>query len=78
MGDWKAILDLKTDKAGRGVSGLERCKSSLVDFVARFDLVDRFSLDYPVHILSELVLTWTVLVGRASISFFVPRSTGWS
>ena len=47
VGDWNAILDPKIDKAWRGAHGLDRCKSSLVDFMARFDLVDRFRLDHP-------------------------------
>ena len=47
MGDWNAILDPKIDKVRWGASGLERCESSLVGFVARHDLVDRFRLDHP-------------------------------
>ena len=46
-GDWNAILDPKIDKVGRGASSLGRRKSSLVDLMARHDLVDRFRLDHP-------------------------------
>ena len=46
MGDWNAILDPKIDKVGWGSSRLGRCESSLVDFMARHDLVDRFRLDH--------------------------------
>ena len=47
VGDWNAILHPKLDKAGRGASRLYGCESSLVDFMARFDLVDRSRLDHP-------------------------------
>ena len=47
MGDWNAILDPKVDKDGWGARRLERCESSLIDFLAEFDLIDRFRLDHP-------------------------------
>ena len=47
MGDWNAILDPKVDKGGRGARGLERYETSLNDFLAEFDLIDRFRLDHP-------------------------------
>ena len=47
MGDWNAILDPKIDKVGRGASRLGRCESSLVGFMTRHDLVDRFHLVHP-------------------------------
>ena len=47
MGDWNAILDPKIDKVGRGASSAGRCESSLVSFVTRHGLVDRFRLDHP-------------------------------
>ena len=47
MGDWNAILDPKIDKVGRGASRLGRCESSLVGFMTRHGLVDRFRLDHP-------------------------------
>ena len=47
MGDWNAILDPKIDKVGRGARRTGRCDSSLVGFVTRHDLVDRFRLDHP-------------------------------
>ena len=47
MGDWNGILDPKIGKVGRGASWLGRCENSLVDFMARHDLVDRFRLDHP-------------------------------
>ena len=46
MGDWNAILDPKIDKVGRGANRLVRCESSLVGFMTRHDLVDRFRLDH--------------------------------
>ena len=45
--DWNAILDPQIDKVGKGASGLDRCESSLVDLIARFDLFDWFRLDHP-------------------------------
>ena len=45
MDDWNAILDPKIDKVVRGASRLGRCESSLIDLMARHDLVDRFCLD---------------------------------
>ena len=47
VGVGKAILDPKIDRIGRGAIGLGRCESSLVDFMDRHDLVDRFRLDHP-------------------------------
>ena len=47
MGDWNAILDPKIDKVGRGARRAGRWDSSLVGFVTRHDLVDRFRLDHP-------------------------------
>ena len=47
MGDWNGILDPKIDKVGRGTSRAGRCESSLVGFVTRHGLVDRFRLDHP-------------------------------
>ena len=79
MGDWNAILDPKIDKVGRGASSAGRCESSLVGFVTRHDLVDRFRLDHP----GREMWTWLdsspsakvgydldrVLVRRADIDF---------
>ena len=50
MGNWNAILDPKIDKVRRGASRLGRYERSLIDFMARHDLVDRFRLNHP---------TWT-------------------
>ena len=47
MGDWNAILDPKIDKVGRGACRLGRCESSLVGFMIRHGLVDRFCQDHP-------------------------------
>ena len=47
MGDWNAILDPKIDRAGRVARGSGGCESSLIDFMAHHDLVDRFHLDHP-------------------------------
>ena len=46
MGDWNAILDPNIDRAGRGASGSGRCDSSLINFLAEFDLIDRYRLDH--------------------------------
>ena len=47
VGDWNAILDPNIDRAGRGASGSGRCDSSLVNFLAELDLIDRYRLDHP-------------------------------
>ena len=47
MGDWNAVFDPKVDKGGQGARGLGRCESSLIDFLAEFDLIDKFRLDHP-------------------------------
>ena len=47
VGDLNAILDPKIEKGGRGARGSERCESSLIDFLAEFDFIDRFRLDHP-------------------------------
>ena len=44
--DWNAIFDPKRDKVRRGARGLVRCESSLIDLMARHNLVDRFRLDH--------------------------------
>ena len=86
MGDWNAILDPKVDKGGRGTSGLGRCESSLIDFLAEFDLIDRFRLDHPGremwtwmgNLPSGQVRTYLdrVLGELTLISLVVPRSIG--
>ena len=47
MGDWKAIFDPNINRVGRGSRVSGRCKSSLIDFMAHIDLVDKFRLDHP-------------------------------
>ena len=49
MGDWNAILDHKVDKGERSARGMGRCESSLIDFLAEFDLIDRFRLNHPLR-----------------------------
>ena len=85
MGDWNAILDPKIDKVGWRASRLGRCESSLIDLMARHDLVDRFRLDHS----GREMWTWLdsstsakvgsyldrVLEELTVISFVVPRST---
>ena len=46
VSDWNAILDLNIDRVGRGANGSGRCDSSLVKFLAEFDLIDRYRLDH--------------------------------
>ena len=48
MGDLNAILDPKVDSVRRRDRGSRRCESSLIDFMDRHDLVDRFRLDHQV------------------------------
>ena len=47
MGDWNAIFDPKIDRFERGARGSGRRESSLIDFMACQDLVNRFRLDHP-------------------------------
>ena len=47
VGNWNAILDPKTDRVGREARGLGRRESSLINFMACHDFVDRFHLDHP-------------------------------
>ena len=86
VGGWNTILDSKINKGGRVASGLGRYKSSLIDLLAEFDLVDRFRLDPPGR------ETWTwlgdspsgqirsyldrVLEELTVTSLLVPHSTG--
>ena len=46
VGDGNAILDPKIDKVGRGARRDGRCESSLINLMARHDLVDGFRLDH--------------------------------
>ena len=85
MGDWNAILDTKIDKARRGAGRLGRCESSLVDLMARHDLVDRFRLDHPgMEMWTWLDSSPSAKVGSyldrmleelTAISLVVPHST---
>ena len=47
VGDWNAILDPNTDRAGRGANSVVRCDNALSDFLTEFELVDRFRLGHP-------------------------------
>ena len=47
VGYWDAILDPKVNRVRRGARGSGSCESSVIDFMARHDLVDRFCLDNP-------------------------------
>ena len=69
MGDWNAILDPKIDKFGRGVSRLGRCESSLVGFVTRHGLVDRFRLDHP----GREMWTWLDSSPSAKVGSYLDR-----
>ena len=69
MGDWNAILDPKIDKVGRGDSRLGRCESSLVDFMARHDLVDRFRQDHP----GREMWTWLNSLPSAKVASYLDR-----
>ena len=55
VGDWNVILDPKIDKVGQGARRDRRSENSLIDLMARHDLVYRFRLDHPERV------TWTWL-----------------
>ena len=69
MGDWNAILDPKIDKVRRGASRLGRCESSLVGFVTRHGLVDRFRLDHP----GREMWTWLDSSPSAKVGSYLDR-----
>ena len=69
MGDWNAILDTKIDKGGRGARRTGRCESSLVGFVSRHDLVDRFRLDHP----GREMRTWLDSSPSAKVGSYLDR-----
>ena len=69
MGDWNAILDPQIDKVGRGARRLGRCESSLVDFVTRHGLVDRFRLDHP----GREMWTWLDSKPSAKVGSYLDR-----
>ena len=69
MGDWNAILDPKIDKVGRGACRAGRCESSLVGFVTRHGLVDRFRLDYP----GREMWTWLVSSPSTKVGSYLDR-----
>ena len=72
MGDWNAILDPKVDKDGRGARRLERCESSLIDFLAEFDLIDRFRLDHP----GREMWTWMGNLPSGQVRTYLDRVLG--
>ena len=69
MGDWNAILDPKIDKVGRGASRSGRCESSLVGFMTRHNLVDRFRLDHP----GREMWTWLDSSPSAKVGSYLDR-----
>ena len=69
MGDWNAILDPKIDKFGRGARRLGRCENSIVDFMARHDLVDKFRLDHP----GKEMWTWLDSSPSARVGSYLDR-----
>ena len=69
MGDWNAILDTKIDKVGRGARSAGRCESSLVGFVTRHGLVDRFRLDHP----GREMWTWLDSSPSAKVGSYLDR-----
>ena len=46
-GDWNGILDAKLDRGGQGANGSDRCESGLINWLAEYELVDRFRLHHP-------------------------------
>ena len=69
MGDWNAILDPKIDKVGQGASHAGRCESSLVSFVTRHGLVNRFRLDHP----GREMWTWLDSSPSAKVGSYLDR-----
>ena len=69
MGDWNAIIDPKIYKVGRGVSRRGKCESSLVGFMTRHDLVDRFRLDNP----GREMWTWLDSSPSAKVGSYLDR-----
>ena len=69
MGDWNAILDPKVDKDRRGARRLERCESSLIDFLAEFDLIDRYRLDHP----GREMWTWMGNLPSGQVRMYLDR-----
>ena len=69
MGDWNAILDPKIDTVGRGANRWGRCESSLIGFVTRHDLVDRFRLDHP----GRDMWTWLDRSPSAEVGSYLDR-----
>ncbi len=69
IGDWNAILDPKIDKVGRGANRLGRCESSLVGFMTRHGLVDRFRLDHP----GREMWTWLDSSPSAKVGSYLDR-----
>ena len=69
MGDWNAILDPKIDKVGWGASRLGRCESSVVGFMTRHDLVDRFRLKNP----GRRMWTWLDSSPSAKVGSYLDR-----
>ena len=65
VSDWNVILDSKIDRVSRGARGSGRCENSLIDLMARHDLVDRFRLDHP---------GWEIWTSLDSSPYFHARS----
>ena len=59
----------KIDKVGRGARRLGRCESSLVGFMTRHALVDRFRLDHP----GRDIWTWLDRSPSAKVSSYLDR-----
>ena len=61
MGDWNTILDSKIDRVERGAKESKRCKSNLINFMAGYNLINRFRLD---HLGRKM---WTLLSSSPSV-----------
>ena len=69
VGDWNAILDPKLDR-GAGSSGpVGKFDRGLLDFVGKFDLVDRYRLDNP----GEEQWTWTHSSPSVTYASYIDR-----
>ena len=63
------LMGPKIDKVGRGANRLGRCESSLVGFMTRHGLVDRFRLDHP----GREMWTWLDRSPSAKVGSYLDR-----
>ena len=69
VSDWNAIFDPRIDKVGLGASRTGWCESSLIDLMARHDLVNRFRLDHS----GREMWTWLDSSSSARVGSYLDR-----